>query len=277
LDAASRGLTLDFFVTFSSVAGVFGNAGQSDYAAANAFLDAFAHHRQALVDIGERTGRTRSVSWPLWADGGMSVDAVTLRTMRRDRGWEPLPTEDGLRLLGRVLGDAPPHVVVAHGAAATLTAAPTLPAAPTVPDPPAAGSGASAPAASAPAETAATVADEVLRERATALLRRVVGEALHRDPGTLEETVDLIEYGIDSLAILDTTAALEELFGPLPKTIFFEYTDIAGVAGYFVAEHAGVLRTVPDTASPHRTTAGRTADASAPAEATVPAVATVPA
>ncbi|MET9702721.1 SDR family NAD(P)-dependent oxidoreductase [Streptomyces griseus] len=276
LDAASRGLTLDFFVTFSSVAGVFGNAGQSDYAAANAFLDAFAHHRQALVDIGERTGRTRSVSWPLWADGGMSVDAVTLRTMRRDRGWEPLPTEDGLRLLGRVLGDAPPHVVVAHGAAATLTAAPTPPAAPTVPDPPAAGSGASAPAASAPAETAATVADEVLRERATALLRRVVGEALHRDPGTLEETVDLIEYGIDSLAILDTTAALEELFGPLPKTIFFEYTDIAGAAGYFVAEHAGVLRTVPDTASPHRTTAGRTADATAPAEATVPAEATAP-
>ncbi|SCD34281.1 polyketide synthase PksL, partial [Streptomyces sp. OspMP-M43] len=276
LDAASRGLTLDFFVTFSSVAGVFGNAGQSDYAAANAFLDAFAHHRQALVDIGERTGRTRSVSWPLWADGGMSVDAVTLRTMRRDRGWEPLPTEDGLRLLGRVLGDAPPHVVVAHGAAATLTAAPTPPAAPTVPDPPAAGSAASAPAASAAAETAATVADEVLRERATALLRRVVGEALHRDPGTLEETVDLIEYGIDSLAILDTTAALEELFGPLPKTIFFEYTDIAGVAGYFVAEHAGVLRTVPNTASPHRTTAGRTADASAPAEATVPAEATAP-
>lgn len=275
LDAASRGLTLDFFVAFSSVAGVFGNAGQSDYAAANAFLDAFAHHRQALVDIGERTGRTRAVSWPLWADGGMSVDAVTLRTMRRNRGWEPLPTEDGLRLLGRVLGDAPPHVVVAHGAAATLTAAPTPPEAP------ATGPVDSAPADSAPSDTASTVADEELTERATALLRRVVGEALHRDPGTLEETVDLIEYGIDSLAILDTTAALEELFGPLPKTIFFEYTDIAGVAGYFVAEHAGVLRSVPDAGAPQRATAGQAADATAPADATdtvaAPATADLPA
>ncbi|MFJ1958216.1 SDR family NAD(P)-dependent oxidoreductase [Streptomyces microflavus] len=253
LDAASRGLTLDFFVAFSSVAGVFGNAGQSDYAAANAFLDAFAHHRQALVDIGERTGKTRAVSWPLWADGGMSVDAVTLRMMRRDRGWEPLPTEDGLRLLGRVLGDAPPHVVVAHGSAATLTAAPTPTEAPVA-----------APVGKASADEASAVTDEELTERATVLLRRVVGEALHRDPGTLEETVDLIEYGIDSLAILDTTAALEELFGPLPKTIFFEHTDIAGVAGYFVAEHAGVLRTVAGAEAPHRTAVEEAADATAP-------------
>ncbi|MEU8698861.1 SDR family NAD(P)-dependent oxidoreductase [Streptomyces sp. NPDC048680] len=275
LDAASRSLTLDFFVAFSSVAGVFGNAGQSDYAAANAFLDAFAHHRQALVDIGERTGRTRAVSWPLWADGGMSVDAVTLRTMRRDRGWEPLPTEDGLRLLGRVLGDAPPHVVVAHGAAATLTAAPTPPEAPV------AAPVDTARADSAPADTSSAVTDEELTERATALLRRVVGEALHRDPGTLEETVDLIEYGIDSLAILDTTVTLEEVFGPLPKTIFFEYTDIAGVAGYFVAEHAQTLRAVADAEAPHRTAAEQSADATAPAGrpdmATAPATAALPA
>ncbi|MER5556854.1 SDR family NAD(P)-dependent oxidoreductase [Streptomyces sp. NPDC002793] len=244
LDAASRGLALDFFVAFSSVAGVFGNSGQSDYAAANAFLDAFAHHRRALVDIGERTGSTSAVSWPLWADGGMSVDAVTLKSMRRERGWEPLPTEDGLRVLGRVLRDGPAHVVVAYGAAATLTAA--------VPPPEPADA---VPAATVPAEpvlaaTAPAATGEELTERATALLRRVVGEALHRDPGTLDETVNLIEYGIDSLAILETTAALEELFGPLSKTIFFEYTDIAGVAGYFVAEHPDKLRAVVGAEEP---------------------------
>ncbi|MEV6074719.1 SDR family NAD(P)-dependent oxidoreductase [Streptomyces sp. NPDC052069] len=227
LDAASRGLPLDFFVAFSSVAGVFGNAGQSDYAAANAFLDAFAHHRRALVDIGERSGRTRAVSWPLWADGGMSMDPVTLESMRRDRGWEPLPTEDGLRVLGRVLGDAPEHVVVAYGAAATLTAAPP-PHAPV----------------SLPTETtpALALAEGELTERTTALLRRIVGDVLHRDPHTLDETVNLVEYGIDSLAILETTASLEEIFGPLPKTIFFEHTNIEGVAGHFIAEHGDTLR-----------------------------------
>ncbi|PAU49134.1 type I polyketide synthase, partial [Streptomyces albireticuli] len=128
LDAATRALALDFLVVFSSVAGVYGNAGQADYAAANAFLDAFAHHRQALVDAGERTGRTAAVSWPLWADGGMTVDDLTRESMRGQRGWEPLPTEEGLRVLGRVLDDAPAHVVVAYGADATLAHLPTGPA-----------------------------------------------------------------------------------------------------------------------------------------------------
>ncbi|MFJ4966514.1 SDR family NAD(P)-dependent oxidoreductase [Streptomyces sp. NPDC088729] len=260
LDAATRGLALDFFVAFSSVAGVFGNSGQSDYAAANAFLDAFAHHRQALVDIGERTGRTCAVSWPLWADGGMSMDAVTLKSIRRERGWEPLPTEDGLRVLGRVLRDAPAHVVVAYGAAATLTVAAPPPE----------------PAVTSPVvtETAPAVTDEELTERTTALLRRVVGEALHRDPGTLDETVNLIEYGIDSLAILDTTAALEELFGPLPKTIFFEYTDIEGVAGYFVAEHPDRLRAIVGAEDPPSATAEPAAGEKAPDD---PQTATAPA
>ncbi|MEU3571062.1 type I polyketide synthase, partial [Kitasatospora sp. NPDC036755] len=117
LDAATRQLDLDHFVLFSSVAGVYGNPGQSDYAAANAFLDAFAGHRQSLVDAGERNGRTVAVSWPLWADGGMTMDEAGREAMRRERGWEPLPTEAGLRALGRALGaDAPAHLVVGYGA-----------------------------------------------------------------------------------------------------------------------------------------------------------------
>ncbi|HET7093316.1 MAG TPA: SDR family NAD(P)-dependent oxidoreductase, partial [Thermomicrobiales bacterium] len=46
LDEATRDLSLDFFLLGSSTASVFGNPGQSDYAAANRFLDAFAQWRQ---------------------------------------------------------------------------------------------------------------------------------------------------------------------------------------------------------------------------------------
>ncbi|MDV9196917.1 SDR family NAD(P)-dependent oxidoreductase, partial [Streptomyces sp. Wh19] len=239
LDAATRGLALDFFVAFSSVAGVFGSSGQSDYAAANAFLDAFAHHRRALAEIGERSGSTSAVSWPLWADGGMSMDPVTRESMRRDRGWEPLPTEDGIRVLGAVLRDAPAHTVVAYGAAATLMATAPLPAAPR-----------SVPVDTTPVEPAAAGAEEDLTERTTALLRRIVGGVLHRDPLTLDETANLVDYGIDSLAILETTASLEVFFGPLSKTIFFEYTTIEGVAGHLVAEHRDKLRAIISAEAP---------------------------
>src|SRR5581483_5809831 len=41
LDEATRDIALDLFVMFSSITGVMGNVGQADYAAANAFMDAY--------------------------------------------------------------------------------------------------------------------------------------------------------------------------------------------------------------------------------------------
>lgn len=58
LHNASLEQPLDFFTMLSSISGVVGNKGQANYAAANAFLDAFAHYRQGLgmpansVDLG---------------------------------------------------------------------------------------------------------------------------------------------------------------------------------------------------------------------------------
>ena len=48
LHEGTRSMALDCFVMFSSVSSIFGNPAQANYAAANAFLDSLAHHRQAL-------------------------------------------------------------------------------------------------------------------------------------------------------------------------------------------------------------------------------------
>lgn len=68
LDAAVGDAPLDLFVLFSSVSSVAGLAGQADYAAANAFLDAFAQARNA------RDGQfTVAIGWSAWKEVGMAA------------------------------------------------------------------------------------------------------------------------------------------------------------------------------------------------------------
>lgn len=59
---------LDFFAVCSSTSAALGPAGQVDYAAANAFLDAFAEHRTA-----RGAGRTLSIAWGVWNQVGMTA------------------------------------------------------------------------------------------------------------------------------------------------------------------------------------------------------------
>ncbi|WP_460748484.1 SDR family NAD(P)-dependent oxidoreductase, partial [Micromonospora schwarzwaldensis] len=75
---------LDAMVLFSSNAGVWGGGGQGVYAAANAFLDAYAAQQRAA-------GRSvTSVAWGLWAGEGMAGQADTGQLHRRGvRGMDP--------------------------------------------------------------------------------------------------------------------------------------------------------------------------------------------
>ncbi len=78
--------TPDWFVLYSSMASLLGNPGQGAYAAANAWLDAFA---------GCRTAQglpTLAVNWGPWGEIGAATDFA-------DRGYETLSTKDGLRAL----------------------------------------------------------------------------------------------------------------------------------------------------------------------------------
>ncbi|MGW3569213.1 SDR family NAD(P)-dependent oxidoreductase [Streptomyces sp. NPDC000941] len=113
LDEATKGTELDFFVLFSSIMGATGNVGQGDYALANAFLDEFARHRCALVDAGERSGRTVAIGWPLWRSQGMGADAATQRTLRMRSGLLTMATEAGVRAFHRALNSGETSVVVA--------------------------------------------------------------------------------------------------------------------------------------------------------------------
>ncbi|UJR80236.1 type I polyketide synthase [Sandaracinus amylolyticus] len=74
LDRVLSGKPLDFFVLFSSTSSLIGAAGQVDYVAANAFLNAFAQSRR------ERGLPATAIAWGIWNDVGMAHEAMTSKS-----------------------------------------------------------------------------------------------------------------------------------------------------------------------------------------------------
>jgi NAD(P)-dependent dehydrogenase (short-subunit alcohol dehydrogenase family) len=103
LDQTTRDVELDFFALFSSIAGAMGNVGQADYATANGFMDGFAAYRNRLAAAGERRGRTLSIIWPLWQEGGMGIDAASLELLEQTTGLLPMRTATGMDAFYRSL------------------------------------------------------------------------------------------------------------------------------------------------------------------------------
>ncbi|WP_199833221.1 SDR family NAD(P)-dependent oxidoreductase, partial [Streptomyces luridiscabiei] len=105
LDQYTRDLDLDAFVLFSSVVGTLGRAGQANFSAANAHLDAIAEQRHALGLPAT------SVAWGPWDADGMAAGDVADQLRRR--GLPALEPDLALTALGDAVGRGEPTVTVA--------------------------------------------------------------------------------------------------------------------------------------------------------------------
>jgi len=101
LAQALEGAPLDFFVLCSSMASFFGGGGQSDYCAANTYLDAFASY------YARRTGTfTVAINWDTWQQVGMAVDAAMPEDLGRARAERlklGIASGEGFDALARIL------------------------------------------------------------------------------------------------------------------------------------------------------------------------------
>ncbi|MGW9119937.1 SDR family NAD(P)-dependent oxidoreductase [Streptomyces sp. NPDC055663] len=261
---AERGDPLDLFVLFSSTTGLIGNSGQANHAAANACLDALAHHRRT-AGLPATT-----VNWGAWSDVGfLAGHPETLGKLARI-GMGGIDRRSGAALIDRVLGAGEPRIVVApvdwpaflehlnltgQGFFSEVSGTPGSPA----------------PAAAAPGVTlAGRLADATPEERQHLLeqevsrqLERVLGVGVDVDPDR-----PLVDYGLDSLSSIQIRNGLQRgLAQPLPADLCFRHatlrrlvTHLAGL-GY---ARAGTDAGAPSTPAPSVAPASPASPAEAP-------------
>ena len=223
LDHLTRNDPLGVFAVFSSTAATFGSAGQAAYAAANGFLEGFAEWRTQH----NRPGRTVAISWPLWETGGMAPPPEVVGELDRKMGMTPMPDQAALAAFDSALAANDARVIALHGRGSTLRrfvdVSPSQAAEPPTLDWP------------------ALPTDSDLRDRIEAHLRSILSGVTKLAPDRIEAEERFESYGIDSMMIVRMNQQLEEDFGDLPKTLFFEYQTVRDLAERLILSHRGAL------------------------------------
>ncbi|MEU5930157.1 type I polyketide synthase, partial [Streptomyces antimycoticus] len=258
LDELTRELDLSAFVLFSSTSGTVGAAGQANYAAANAFLDALAQRRRA-----EGLPAT-SIAWGPWAAGGMAADEALEQRMRR-AGMPPMDADLAIDALQRALDLGDAAVTVADvdwdRFATGFTAGRPSPLLADLPEVRQAATRGTATATgeTAPVETASALARRLLglpeAERHRALLdlvRTHVAEVLgHADVSDISAERAFREIGFDSLTAVELRNGLGAATDlRLPATLIYDYPTPLALADHLFAELLGGQVAVTGGASP---------------------------
>ncbi|WP_406239436.1 type I polyketide synthase [Nocardia sp. NBC_01009] len=224
-------------VFFSSVAGIIGGAGQGNYAAANAFLDALAAH-------GRKNGKSMvSLAWGLWAQGsGMTGHLNENDLLRIKRlGIEPLAENEGLRLFDLALQSENDVLVpIKLSTFAQLD----VQSIPSVLQSQFGSKRRLAPARVEYAQGSSTqsLASVSVKERRDSLVSMVL-DAVSTVLGyrlaevNLDKSTRFSELGLDSLTAIEFRNRLKSEIGlTLPSTLIFDYPTPMDVAEFIAAE-----------------------------------------
>ncbi len=223
----TRHAELDLFVVFSGVAAVLGAGGQANYAAANAFCDALAHHRQHAT----------SLAWGYWPGTGLTAGLSSAEQTRLTHGGlVPIGTDHGLALFDAALSQQQPYLIPCPFNASALARHARLQTLPAIL------SGLTrarpqAATAAGPDTLAARLAvqtpDKQLHTLTTLVTTATATVLAHPDPGALDTERPFTDLGIDSLTALELRNTLTAQTGlSLPATVIFDHPTPAALASH---------------------------------------------
>ena len=233
LDELTRDAGVSAFVLFSSLSGVIGSAGQGNYAAANAFLDALAHRRaaQGLPAL--------SLAWGQWAESGLAARlSEPERERMRRQGVPAIAPDDGLALFDAALAQGQPALVPAHldanvFAAQSGTIPSILRSLVRTSGRRAAGMADQSALKRRLAALSSAERDQALRD----LVGAEVGVVMGLAPSTIAPDRALQELGLDSLMAVELRNRLAAAAGVrLPTTLLFDHPTPAALAARLNAE-----------------------------------------
>ncbi|WP_025353457.1 type I polyketide synthase [Nocardia nova] len=242
---------LSAFVLISSVAGILGGPGQSNYAAANTFLDALAQHRQHRGLAGS------SLAYGFWAEtSGLSRHLDNSDRARMSRGGvAALSTREGLELFEAATTSGRPLVLPMRlDSSRGDQVAPMLRGLLRTPrrliraDAPGAADGLAADLAGRDVTEQRRILLALIRTHAAAALG-------HDGPEAVEPDRTFKDLGFDSLGAVEFRNRLEQASGVrLPVTAVFDYPTPSALAD-FVRTTIGADTVEPATPAPVRATA----------------------
>ncbi|MFE0176326.1 SDR family NAD(P)-dependent oxidoreductase [Streptomyces sp. NPDC059002] len=238
LHELTKDLGLSAFVLFSSAAGTLDGAGQSGYAAANAFLDGLARHRAGLGLPA------LSLAWGFWEQRtGLTAHLADADVERMARaGVRPIPTEDGLQLLDAALGAGDPLLLPVGLDLPALRRAGDVPPLlrGLVPAPARRAAAARTETASFADRLAALTPAERDAELLELVRTHVAAVLGHGADMVLDPRRAFREAGFDSLTAVELRNRLGNAVGlRLPATLVFDYPDANALVGHLKRELVG--------------------------------------
>ncbi|QDZ22808.1 polyketide synthase [Chloropicon primus] len=240
LHARSWGHSVSSQLLFSSIASLLGSAGQSNYSAANAYLDTWS---SAMESQG---GCATSIQWGAWSGGGMALQSSSTSSRLERVGMQSLTSVEGLCVLGSILRSANDSVSAGMSlplvAAAPISWGRFLKLMPSVPaffseverDALEADGSKSVSGQTGFAAQLAKLSENERTSQIETYLTGVVGDVLGREVGGDEP---LLDAGLDSLGAVELHNTVQQSMGvELPTTLVFDYPNINAVSSYISGE-----------------------------------------